>query len=115
MGISSGAAVQAALQVRFVSSAGPIRSAFEFATLSLDIAVSCGSAPCTQRCHVVQVANRPENEGKLVVTVLPSFGERYLSSALFQVHALPCPVNMCNTESTVASYCFPDCTSFLLT
>eukprot|EP00210_Caulerpa_lentillifera_P007859 g7501.t1 len=57
-GISSGAAVQAAVQVMCLK----------------DVSV---------HCVWIKVAARKENKNKLIVVVLPSFGERYLSTVLF--------------------------------
>ena len=68
----------------------------EIATVSNDEALAMGRRLCREEglmvgissggiAHVAyEIAKKPENAGKMIVAVLPSHGERYLSTALYE-------------------------------
>ena len=67
-------------EVMRVSDENAFKTAREMATREgLLVGISSGAAVWA----ALQVAARRENKGKLIVVIIPSFGERYLSTALY--------------------------------
>ena len=69
-------------------------------TMATSEGIFCGISSGAAVLAAKQIGSRPENAGKRIVVIIPSFGERYLSTASFQnlwdeaVALKPEPVNV---------------------
>jgi cysteine synthase A len=79
--------VPAVLNTKIIDEVFTVTNDQAFATaraLAKREGILCGISSGAAAYAAYQVARRPENVGKLVVVVLPSTGERYLSTPLFE-------------------------------
>lgn len=74
------------LDMKFIDEVFPVddEKAFEYARLlALKEGILCGISTGANVYAAIELAKRPENKGKTIVTVICDTGERYLSTPLF--------------------------------
>jgi len=78
--------VPAVLNIGIIDEIIPVKNEDAFAAarrLAGEEGLLSGISSGAALVAALEVANRPENAGKLIVVVLPDTGERYLSTTLF--------------------------------